>query len=297
MRNLIATCAYEAARPHLSAWIDGAIAAGQGRNDIGALVVVDQLQSPAVAFARLTDAMTVQFVETPAGISIAGARELMLKAAYASAATVIAFCDADDVLMASALEQHNRVLDSSDISVGDLMPVDFNGQPLEPCLFGDELPNTITADNLAEMNFCGFSNTAVRRDALSPIAGGSLPELSAVDWWVFTRLVGGGARARGDHGVVAKYRQHANNILGAFAAASLETAQRRLRIAADHYRALGTSASVIRANAAQVLADDVRLGGILAEDRHRSRAWFSDVARWLDHAGQMSVQRQNWSCV
>jgi hypothetical protein len=297
LSTLIATCAYEAARPHLSAWIDGAVAAGQGRNDIGALVVVDRLQSPAAAFARLSDAMNVQFIDPPALISIAGARELMLKAAYASSASVIAFCDADDVLMATALEQHDRVLVSSDISVGDLMPVDLNGQPLEACLFGDELPNTITAGDLAEVNFCGFSNTAVRRDALSSIVRDSLPELTAVDWWVFTRLVGSGARARGDHGVVVKYRQHADNILSGFAATTLETAQRRLRIAADHYRALGTSSSVIRANAAQALADDVRLGSILAEDRYPSRAWFSDVARWLDHGERISGHRQNWSCV
>jgi hypothetical protein len=288
LSSLIVTCAYESARPFVPAWIEGAITAARGRDNVEALVVVDGLRSPTSAFAQLSSEMMVHFVYAPASVSIAGSRYLMLKAAHASCADNIIFCDTDDLLTAFAIDQHENVLKSCDISVGDLMPVNAKGQPLEPFLFGKELPDAITVSNLSDSNVCGFSNTGVRRSILASLIGTAMPDVTAVDWWVFLTLISGGARAGGDRGVVAKYRQHQQNTLGAFAPSSLEAARRRLRIAAEHYRALGTASSLRRSHAAQELTKDAKLVRILAQDLHPSRAWFSDVSRWLDMSSQIS---------
>jgi hypothetical protein len=213
----------------------------------------------------------------------------MLKAAYASCADYIIFCDADDALTASAIEQHENILSRFDISVGDVMPITDKGHPLEPFFFGTEVPDIISMSMLSESNVFGFSNTAVRRSVLAPLVDTAIPDVTAVDWWVFTTLLNGGARAGGDRGVVAKYRQHNENTLGALAPSSLEVAQRRLRIAAEHYRALGTTSSLLRAQAVQELAVDARLVRILDNDSRITRAWFSDVARWLDMRRHIST--------
>jgi hypothetical protein len=289
LSSLIATCAYESARPFVPAWIEGAITAARGRDSIEALIVIDGLESPATAFSQLSAEMTVHFVYAPIKVSIPASRYLMLKTAHASRADNIIFCDTDDVLTSSAIEQHENMLKSYDISVGDLMPISDRGDPLEPIFFGKELPDIITVSMLSESNVFGFSNTAVRRSVLAPLVGTAIPDVTAVDWWVFTTLIDGGARAGGDRGVVAKYRQHKENTLGALAPSSLEVAQRRLRIAAEHYRALGTTSSLLRAQAAQELAVDARLVRILDNDSRITRAWFSDVARWLDMRRHIST--------
>jgi hypothetical protein len=289
LSSLIATCAYESARPFIPVWIEGVIAAARGRDEVAALVVIDGLESPDATFSALSAEMEVHFMQAPTKVSIAGVRCLMLKAAYASSADNIIFCDADDALTASAIVQHERMLDRFDISVGDLMPVSDKGRPLEPYFFGKELPDIITGGILDDSNVCGFSNTAVRRCILASLTGTVMPDVTAVDWWVFSTLINGEARAGGDRGVVASYRQHPDNTLGSLAASSLDVAQRRLRIAAEHYRAIGTRWSVMRSREAQELAVDPRLAQILDRDSRLSRAWFSDVSRWLDMNRRLST--------
>jgi hypothetical protein len=283
VKVLIATCVYEAARQYLAAFMDGVRSAAKGR-DVSVVAVADGLKDPEQALAPLTEAMPVRLVRSEAGAGseaarLSAVRSLMLKAAEAGDADAVIFCDADDVLVANAIDLHEAALSTADISVGDLQPIDAGGRPIGGPMLGAALPDLISADTLTETNVCGFSNTAVRRAALSHVARHPMPPVIAADWWTFAALLDAGHSARRARGVVALYRQHAGNILGAGGAADVTSATRRLAILASHHRARGDTTRAMIAEA--LAADPGRLADLIRQSPPpASGPWHADAAGW-----------------
>ncbi|GGE35183.1 hypothetical protein GCM10007276_10870 [Agaricicola taiwanensis] len=283
MKIVIATCVYEAARPYLRAFMDGARAASQG-HEAALVAVLDGLADPESSLAPLAGIMPVRLVPSEAGGSdeasrLSAVRAAMLKAADASDADAVVFCDADDVLTPPALALHEAALSRADISVGDLQPIDDRGQRFAAPMLGAALPDVISPATLAETNVCGFSNTAVRRGTLRSVTQQPMPPVIAADWWTFAALLDAGYSACRADGVVAFYRQHAGNILGAGGASDIAGARRRLRIVADHHRARG---ELERANVAERLAADPdRLADFIRRmPSPASGPWHADAAAW-----------------
>lgn len=284
MRITVATCAYPAARTYAEDWIAGALAAAAGVSRVNVVVVNDGLPDPAAVFARLSDTLALRIVEAPQSASISEVRKRMLSEACRGDADGIVFCDMDDVLTEEAITSHATALTTHAISVGDLMPFGAVNGELLGSLFGAHLPQVIGARDLAATNICGFSNTAVRRETLRSVVGLEWPDIVAVDWWMFATLLDADVSAAGMRSVVARYRQHEANAVGAGSTADIVAAQRRLAIVAEYHRARRTTADLARARAAEALERDPRLGAIVAEDRGEQGPWYADVARWLTEA-------------
>jgi hypothetical protein len=284
LKVLVATSLYEAARPYLGAWIKGVRQAAQG-HEVEVLAAVDGLQGADLALTSLGDGIDVHLTEVSAddttdlGGHISSVRSAMLAAAVASRADVVVFCDADDVLAASAIGLHMDALEHADVSVGDLEPIDVHGRPLGTPMLGSALPEVPTAATLADTNVCGFSNTAVHRRVLSHVTGSPLPPVIATDWWVFAALLDAGCRARRANGTVALYRQHANNLLGSRQAVSPSDGAQRLQILARHHRARGDAA---KAEIAERLASSPELlrQAMASAPAVAAGPWHAEAAAW-----------------
>lgn len=277
-RYCIATSFYDAARPFAEAWTEGVMAATRGRGDVAAIIVAHGAEEADKAFAALARNLPTRHVPVSAAASIAAVRARMLDEAWGSGADAVVFCDADDALTPQTLDLHAAALESADISVGDLVLVDAQGRRTGALQFGSTLPPFITAEAMADVNFCGFSNTAVRRGALAKVVGAPIPDVVAVDWWVFSSMLAAGCTARRTDAPVAFYRQHDANTLGSGSAVDVADAARRLAIVAQHHRAAG------RADKAQCLealaARPERLAAVLAADSPKPGPWHANVARW-----------------
>jgi hypothetical protein len=221
----------------------------------------------------------------PQSRTISAVRQRMVAEAWAGDAEAIVFCDADDVLTEQALTVHSASLAEHDISVGELRPFGSGQRPeavAQDLLFGDSMPPRIEPGDLVETNVCGFSNTAVRRQALDSVANRHWPDIAGVDWWLFSILLRDGMSAAGTSAVVARYRQHDANTLGAGRTADVNTARRRVSIAADLFRARQWPGDGDRARAASELVSDPDFAAALAATPQRPGGpWHADVACWL----------------
>ena len=237
MRFAICTSVYEAGRPFLENWIAGALAAADG-HETEAIFAVDGLDAPETALARLAKAMPVAFADAPNGATIAEVRAIMLRRALESDADVLVFCDMDDRLRADALGCHAEALENADFSYGDLQPISCDGETLGGgFLDGTAVPDRITrTESIIDRNWLGLSNTAVWRSAVPETACDVPSGLIAVDWWLFTTLLKSGLKGARANGVVADYRTHDANQLGARPAPTIEATRHRLDIMKRHYQ-------------------------------------------------------------
>ncbi|MBM4232086.1 MAG: hypothetical protein FJ184_15405, partial [Gammaproteobacteria bacterium] len=209
----ICTSIFEAARPFAPAYIlgiqDFVSALGSAPRIILAndgFADPQQLRRGLPAVSQVVDA---------SGRGIGGVRHRMLEAAMAAECDVIVFCDFDDRLLPGAVG-HLDALDDADISYGDLELIDTGGNVLAQSFFGGAgIPNEAKGPEvLLNRNFLGFSNTAVRRSALTPAVIDIPDALPTADWWFFSMMLEAGATARRCSGAVAQYRQHGANTLG-----------------------------------------------------------------------------------
>ncbi len=284
VRVAVGTCLYESARPYMADWCSGILAAaGHAPGSVAVVAVNDGLADPHRALEVLAGRLPVSVVNAPEGAGIPAVRQAMVAACAAGDADAVAFCDADDIMADDALAVHAATLAEADVSVGDLVPFGATSDTGR-AQFGDDLPVDISAETLRDWNVCGFSNTAVRRSTLQRVASLTFPPVTAVDWWMFATLAQAGARIRGVRRVVAMYRQHAANTLGAGPARALEAARARLRMVAQHHRALGGEGSAARAQAADALARSPGLAAFLTDPGPQGGPWFADTARWIDAA-------------
>ena len=210
--NAVAICTsiYETARPFLPAYLDGIAILSQSLGHPVSLVLAnDGFQAADQAFSGVAGA--VQVVDGRAA-GVGGVRRKMIEAARVSDCDALIFCDFDDSLLPGAIG-HLAALESADISFGDLQLIDASGNMVASSFFtGALIPDLISSpDALVDRNFLGFSNTAIRREAIRPTAANIPDSQVAADWWFFSMLLEAGARARRCPEAVAKYRQHGAN--------------------------------------------------------------------------------------
>ena len=235
-RFAICTSVYESGRPYLAAWIDGVIKAAAGYS-VTAIIAVDDFDAPEASFVPLREVGEVTFAYTGGASSPADVRATMFTAAVQSEAEIIVFCDMDDWLFESALSDHEKALSDSDFSYGDLQIVDRDGTDTGRRFYnGCNVPlRTDDIGQVADRNWMGLSNTAVRRHCIPADALRVPKEIVAVDWWFYSCLLKVGCRGTLSENPVAAYRMHEANILGAQHVQSIASLRRRIEIVEKHY--------------------------------------------------------------
>lgn len=285
-RVFVCTAVYEAGRRFIPHYCAALIRAAAGRDAV-ALLAVDDLADPGAAFAPLMRRMETHFVAAPPGSTPAAVRATMLEAARRSDAGALILLDLDDIPAPDLIDLHLAALERAEVSFGDVRLVDAEGRPLAESFFeGAGVPEEATSpDALAARNFLGFSNAAIRRDALNERATAIPTDLVAADWWFFTTLLEAGARARRTARRVADYRMHEGNALGGRPDPALPAVLRRAQMMRDHYAALPPSRARAEADrrVARLMDLAARAPDRIAEEAARACAapgvWFDDVMR------------------
>ena len=281
------TAAYEAARPYLTDWIEGALEAACGR-DVRVVIAIDGLVDPESAFAPLLRELPVTLV--PAGGTPAAVRGAMLRAGRESDAEVLVFVDMDDVPLADAFHSHLAALSEADFSYGDMGLIDDDGTPLGPTFFRDcAIPERLAGKSgrraLIARNFLGFTNTALRRASLDRSACAIPDGLVAADWWLFTALLRTGRRGAKTAAPVVRYRMHPGNMFGGRPDPNPAAVARRIEIARRHYAALADDpdAAEWEQAYAQLALKIQETGNPMARKIENACAapgvWFEDVAQ------------------
>ncbi len=285
----IAICAalYESGRPFLAAFVDALRAAAE-RHDVVFVAAIDGLSDATAALADLTRALEVVTVEVPPGYTPAGVRREMLSAGQASGAEILVFIDMDDLIAPEGVDRHLAALAEADFSYGDLDLVDAAGCGLGRRFFDhanvpDRVDDVVA---VSDRNFLGFSNTAVRTNCIAPVALAVPEHIVAADWWFFTMLLLGGRRGRKTAGLVASYRLHDANTLGAGAPRTVAEAIGQTEAMLRHYRAFAAHPALASRTAVteQVLAKlrdapAQELVAHLASPDAEFGAWFEEIGR------------------
>lgn len=285
----IAICAalYEAGRPFLAGFVEALCAAAAG-HEVVFVAAVDGLRDAGEALADLAERLEIITVDVPAGHTPAGVRRAMLEAGRASGAEVLVFADMDDLIAPGALDMHLDVLRDADFSYGDMDLIDATGRALGRRFFDDagvpaEVDNVTT---ISDRNFLGFSNTAVRTSRIAPVALSVPEDVVAADWWFYTMLLLGGLSGKKTAGLVASYRIHDANTLGAGAPRTATDAIGQTEAMLRHYRAFSAHPA-LRARAEvteQVLANlrnapEQELTEQLDAAGDDGGAWFEGIGR------------------
>ena len=284
-RVLVSTVLYETGRPWFGAYAEGLRAAAAG-SDVTLLLAVDDFVDAAAAAAPLADALAVQMVDASGGTPTA-VRRRMLERVRATEVEAVVFFDMDDVPLADAFARHFAALDKAEISYGDMHLIAEDGAVGERTFFaGAKVPARLaTTAPITGRNFLGFTNTALRRSALTAEACAVPDGVAAADWWLYTTLIDGGCRARRTTAPVAAYRTHRGNLLGARPDPSPTALARRCRIARQHYAALPPTPARRRHDdalarlEARLARPDPALARLAERVCARPGVWFDDITR------------------
>lgn len=290
MKIAVATSLYEAGMPFLDDWIRGVEAAGADGSvsaEVSVCAAVHDLTDPAAVASRLERKFATLVRNVGHRATIAEVRRHMLDLAADSTADLVVFCDMDDMLAPSAFAMHSAALVTAPVSVANLKAMDAQGHVHASTVFGRKMPETVDRASLRKWNWCGFSNTAMRRDVLA-LAPKEVPDVVAVDWFIFTEILKDGVVARGSHEVVAFYRQYGRNTLGANACVSTVEAVKRLRIAVEHFKTQG-EAELARV-ALALSRDQTRLERFVESTAVDGGAWFADCAGWCETYSKEAMQ-------
>jgi hypothetical protein len=143
----------------------------------------------------------------------------LLRAAVPSlgAADSVAFVDQDDVWMPDKLTRGFGALAAADIDIptlycARLMVVNARLRRLtETSISPDRcgFPASLT------QNVAAGCTIMLNRSAAALVAASAPPSASPHDWWCYLLVTAAGGRVLVDNAVVALYRQHANNVIGA----------------------------------------------------------------------------------
>jgi len=286
-RFAICSAAYPTKPAFVAAFRAGIEDAVRGAAEVRLVLAVEHGFDVGMVLRDLPANAKPDCVPAPAGTTPAGMRRIMIETAAQVEADILVFADFDDRLLPDSLALHAAALEKAEISYGDLELIDAEGRPLGRRFFdGAEIPEAVEGpEALLDRNFMGFTNTAVRRGTISARACRLPGDLVAVDWWFFTMLLAEGYRARRTAGSVARYRIHADNTLGAAAAANVAALRQRAAMAKRHYAAIAESVDVrsrlrvVGKLLAALDRDPEGATAFLPGLRRRPSVWFDDVAR------------------
>lgn len=279
-RVALACSVYPSALPYFAEWSASGLAAFEHAGlEPHAIVIIDGIEPGHPYIADATRSLPGTWITSPPGRSVANVKEQLFRALVEASVDVAIFCDADDLIESRAISLHLNRLMNADVSVGDLTTVSETGSTLVRSIFAGMLPDLFETDYLRNGNVCGFSNTAISVNPARSHLSKVVPDVTAVDWWLFDLMLRSGLEFRGLNQSVARYRQHGANILGWGQRASLDVAQRRLRILAEHLAAMGDPS--LATTALALSEDGKRLSFVLKEVGHTVNAWHSDSMSWV----------------
>jgi hypothetical protein len=286
----ICTSVYPVHPEFAAAFADGIAAASAAGVEITVLLAVEPGTDTAAMAARLPRGVDVELRRANGTTTPASLRRFMVESAVRLSAEFVVFCDLDDRLRPNAVELHLAALAEADISYGDMVLVDAAGRSLGSTFFeGADVPSVVNgAASLLDCNFMGFTNTSVRRSALSRDACAIPEAAAAADWWFFTMLLASGRVARRAAGPVVDYRQHGANALGAGPADTVVRLRNHAALALDHYRLLPEQLDTReRQVVLRRLIDAIDRGGadaarLLSRAAAGTGVWFDDVRRARD---------------
>jgi len=150
----------------------------------------------------------------------------------------VIFTDSDDYFDEHRIERTVGYLRSQLVVINDLHLVDAKSKHIDSGYLSRRLMqgSFINADDLVEMNVCGFSNMAMKGNLLD---GHALfdENIIALDWYFFTHLLMGGVRAVFVDDIFTYYRRHANSM--ALLSGDNETdVLKGVAVKMAHYRAM-----------------------------------------------------------
>ena len=197
------TVCYPKALPYLDDFFKSLI--DQTDQDFDVLVINDSCGPLA---DRLERYRALRIHEVPATGSLASIRQAGLNKVLVEGYKQVIFGDFDDCFAFDRIEKIKVLLRDWDIVVND---VSLFGDREEERYFSHRIKDgmQIRLEEILTKNFMGFSNTAVRAECLKNII---LADTTAVDWYLFSRLLAKGSKAVFCAEPLTNYRQHANNM-------------------------------------------------------------------------------------
>lgn len=152
----------------------------------------------------------------------------------------VIWVDADDFIESNRVEVVVDKLGMYDIIVNDLNIISANGMLMEANYLSNrlKLDHEISLDQIRNVNFIGFSNSAFNMKKLSKIV--PIPNnLIAIDWYFYYILLSKGFSAIFTNETATNYRQHGDNIAG-FKEINQISIKRGIHVKAKHFEALAT---------------------------------------------------------
>ena len=165
-------------------------------------------------------------------------RERGLNAIAQSGYEDIVFGDADDYFDDRRAERVTGYLRSHPVVFNELNIVDSLSNPIESKYLSRRLTpsSCIGADDLADKNVLGFSNTAVKGRLLNGRANFA-EDLIALDWYFFTSLLARGVQALFTDDTSTYYRRHDSNV-ASFTDMGEGNILNGVKVKVAHYRAM-----------------------------------------------------------
>lgn len=234
MRYCICTAAYPQADLRIRQYAEALLSLLAAREDAEALLVAESgMEMPAEFAGAERLHWLPSAAKTPSAL-----RAAMLAAARDKNADWLVFIDFDDKIDVAAASMWDALPADAQIGYANMALIGSDGESLGRRMFR-HMPPHVVAEDLISANCLGFSNTAIRRAALH-LEDCAVPlGLTAVDWWLFSRLLGRGLIAVHVPGIAAEYRQYDGNLLGARSAEDVAALTRRIEALEAHYRASG----------------------------------------------------------
>lgn len=143
--------------------------------------------------------------------NVAKNRELLINKAIELGYVKAVFADFDDYFSFNRIFLLNKLLNDYDLIVNDLAIVS-NGVVISEAYLTSAIENNkeLYLEDILESNFFGMSNVAVKLSCVEKVSFDN--ELKAVDWFFFSKILLGGARAIYTDQCITYYRQHQSNL-------------------------------------------------------------------------------------
>jgi hypothetical protein len=171
-------------------------------------------------------------------LSPAEIRRLLISKAAQNEYEVLIFTDTDDFFSTNRVSESKHNLKNYDFVFNEIALVNQQGKVLqEHFLSSINVSNEVTGyHTLQDKNYIGLGNSAIN---LSKAVNISIPKnVLAVDWWIYSVLLIGGARGKFMPEVVTFYRQHPDNFVGMQRRLTLESLKLGLHVKLIHFAAL-----------------------------------------------------------
>lgn len=211
MNIVFGTVFYDQAFEFLGDFIDSIN--NQSDKDFKVLIINDDMDKTKIDSQLLNAHFSYDVIQYQEKYSPAGMRIMLLIEAIKRKADILVVGDADDVFSSNRIEQirHTAMLDTTcTFFYNDIQTL--SGEKVFP-----PLPDKIDdIKYITDYNFLGMSNTAIRTDKLDlqevySFFEGDQP---IFDWYLYSRLLIGGATGRYVDGTATYYRYHGNNLVG-----------------------------------------------------------------------------------